>query len=66
MNIQNKSVAIVILCWNDPINTFELINSIMMSSHKNFDIFLVDNNSDQVNFDNLVELIQKFNYKNYY
>ena len=44
MNIQNKSVAIVILCWNDPINTFELINSIMMSSHKNFDIFLVDNN----------------------
>ena len=65
MNIQNKSVAIVILCWNDPINTFELINSIMMSSHKNFDIFLVDNNSDQVNFDNLVELIQKkkFNYK---
>ena len=63
---QNKSsVAIVILSWNDPKNTFELIKSIFENDYQNFDIFLVDNNSDKMNFDILINLIEieKFDYQ---
>ena len=63
---QNKSsIAIVILSWNDPKNTFELIKSIFENDYQNFDIFLVDNNSDKMNFDILINLIEieKFDYQ---
>ena len=52
--LDNKSkVALVILSWNDPDNTFELIKSIYNSSYDYFDVIVVDNNSSIENFDKL-------------
>ena len=40
--LDNKSkVALVILSWNDPDNTFELIKSIYNSSYDYFDVMLL-------------------------
>ena len=52
--LDNKSkIALVILSWNDPNNTLELIKSIYNSSYDNFDVIVVDNNSSIENFDKL-------------
>lgn len=53
-----SSVAFVILNWNDPKNTFQLIKSIFDNNHKQFDVYLVDNNSNQEFFELLIDLIK--------
>lgn len=53
------SIATVILSWNDPKNTFELIKSILDSSYEKFDIIVVDNNSTEENFDKLKNLLKQ-------
>ena len=46
MNIKYPSVAIVVLTWNDSKNTVECLESIFKSDYLNYDVVLVDNNSD--------------------
>jgi GT2 family glycosyltransferase len=58
---KKQSVAIVILSWNDPINTIELIESIMRSDYSFFDIILVDNNSDELKYREVLKKIQNYN-----
>jgi GT2 family glycosyltransferase len=54
MNLKNPSVAISILSWNDWKNTSELLESIFKSDYNNYDIILVDNNSNNKHFEKLL------------
>ena len=59
MDLKSSKVGIVILSWNDPKNTYELIESIFKSDYQNFDIIIVDNNSNIENFDKLIINLKK-------
>ena len=54
MNSINPSVGIVVLSWNDWKNTSELLESIFKSDYNNYDIIVVDNNSNSENFETLL------------
>jgi hypothetical protein len=54
MNLKNPSVGIVVLSWNDWKNTTELLESIFKSDYNNYDIIVVDNNSNNENFEGLI------------
>ena len=43
----NKNIAINVLTWNDWENTVVCLESILQSDYDNFDIILIDNNSNQ-------------------
>ena len=62
MNTNKIDLGIVVLCWNDPENTTELIESIKENDYKNFDIFIFDNNSFETNYNKLLENLKKKNY----
>ena len=51
----NKNLAITVLTWNDWKNTVCCLESIYQSSYNNFDIILVNNNSDKYHIDKIVE-----------
>jgi len=57
MSSQFPSICVSILNWNDFNNTIECIKSILNNSYNNFDIVLVDNNS---NYKNLHKILQWF------
>ena len=59
---QTSKVAILILTWNDWLNTIDCINSLIKSNYVNYDIFIIDNNSNQFNFDKIVNWIKKKNF----
>lgn len=63
MNLNHYNIGIVILSWNDPVNTFELVSSIVKSDYNNYDIIIVDNNSSVDNFNNLLDQLNKNNYQ---
>ena len=46
------NLSIVVLTWNDWKNTIDCLQSIIKSNYKNYDVILVDNNSDlkHINF----------------
>jgi GT2 family glycosyltransferase len=52
--LKYPTVAVVILAWNDSKNTIECLKSIFANNYKNFDVVVVDNNSDKVHFDKLL------------
>ena len=54
MNLKNPSVGIVVLSWNDWKNTSDLLESIFKSDYNNYDIIVVDNNSNNENFEGLI------------
>ena len=54
MNLKNPSVGIVVLSWNDWKNTSKLLESIFKSNYNNYDIIVVDNNSNNENFEGLI------------
>ena len=54
MNQKNPSVAISILSWNDWKNTSELLESIFENDYNNYDVILVDNNSNNKHFEKLL------------
>jgi len=54
MESKNPSVAVIILSWNDWKNTKELIESVLKSDYKNYDIIIVDNNSNVEHFEKLL------------
>ena len=51
----NKNLAITVLTWNDWVNTTKCLESIYQSTYKNFDVILVDNNSDQIHIRKIFE-----------
>lgn len=54
MSIKYPSVAIVVLTWNDSKNTVECLRSIFKSDYPNYDVVLVDNNSDDEHFNKIL------------
>ena len=54
ININRPSVAATILSWNDWKNTTELLETIFKSDYNNFDVIVVDNNSDIEDFEKLL------------
>ena len=54
MNLKNPSVGIVILSWNDWKNTTKLLETIFKSDYNNFDVIVVDNNSEVEHFEKLL------------
>ncbi len=62
MEQNNSKVGIVILSWNDPYNTIELVESIYKSDYQNYDIILVDNNSSIDNFNKTLNNLKKQNF----
>jgi len=50
-----KNLAITVLTWNDWENTVECLESIFNSSFQNFDVILVNNNSDKIHIQKIYE-----------
>ena len=53
----NKKLAVIVLTWNDWKNTIECLESIFNNSFENFDIVLVDNNSDPIHIEKIKEYL---------
>lgn len=60
--MKNPKLAVIILTWNDWKNTIQCIESLLKSNYKNFDIILVDNNSDIFNFEKKINWLKKKNF----
>ena len=59
MKSTNPSVGIVVLSWNDWKNTSELLESIFKSDYINYDVIVVDNNSDAEHFEKILNWCEK-------
>lgn len=57
----NPKVAVVILSWNDSKNTIDCLKTVLKNNYSNFDIILIDNNSDYFHFDKLLNWCNKNN-----
>ena len=53
----SKNLAITVLTWNDWQNTTKCLESIFQSSFENFDVILVDNNSDEIHLKKIHEWV---------
>ncbi len=60
--MKNPKIAVIVLTWNDWKNTVECIASLLISDYKNFDIVIVDNNSNKFNFSRLLKWLEKKKY----
>ena len=56
----NKKLAVIVLTWNDWKNTIECLESIFNNSFENFDIILVDNNSDLIHIEKINQWSKSF------
>jgi len=56
----NKKVAIVILNYKNPSDTIECVKSIQCSSYKDYNIFIVDNNSMDGSFEHLAKIYPQY------
>ena len=54
MKSKKHSVAVVILTWNDWSNTIECLGSLFKNDYSNFDIILIDNNSEQFHYNKIL------------
>ena len=54
-NLKYPQVAIIVLNWNGFQDTYECINSLLKLNYRNFDIILVDNDSNDDSFARLKE-----------
>ena len=59
--MQKSSVAILVLTWNDWKNTVACLESIFKTNYNNFDVFLIDNNSNYENLNNIIQWCKKKN-----
>ena len=48
-----KKLAVIILTWNDWVNTLKCLESIYQQKYKNLHVFIVDNNSKDQTFDKI-------------
>ena len=53
-----KNLAITVLTWNDWENTVKCLESIYQSTFSDFDVILVNNNSDQIHLDKIYHTIE--------
>jgi len=53
--MKNKSIAINVITWNDWQNTVVCLESILQSDYDNFDIILIDNNSEEKHIQKIKE-----------
>ena len=51
----SKNLAITVLTWNDWKNTVNCLESIFQNKYDNFDVILVNNNSDKEHIDKIYE-----------
>ena len=51
----NKNIAINVLTWNDWKNTIVCLESIFNSEYENFDIILIDNNSEESHLEKIYQ-----------
>lgn len=56
----NKKVAIVILNYKNPSDTIECVKSIQHSTYKDYNIFIVDNNSMDGSFEQLAKIYPQY------
>jgi GT2 family glycosyltransferase len=62
--MQRSSVAILVLTWNDWKNTVACLERIFKTNYSNFDVFLIDNNSNYENLNNINQWCKKkYSYK---
>ena len=59
MKSKKHFVAVVVLTWNDWINTVECLGSLFKNDYSNFDIILIDNNSEQFHYDKILDWCYK-------
>ena len=57
---KEPSVGMVIINWNGKKDTIELINSLNKINYKNYEIFLVDNNSSVNSIERLKQQIMEY------
>ena len=56
-----KKLAVIILTWNDWVNTLKCLESIYQQKYKNLHVFIVDNNSKDQTFDKITYWGKKSN-----
>jgi len=52
--MKKTNVAVVVLTWNDWKNTIACLESVFKTNYNNFDVILVDNNSNYENFSQIL------------
>ena len=62
MIIKNSKIAVLVLTWNDWKNTIHCIRSLQNSNYQNFDTVLIDNNSNEYNFNQILKWLNKNNF----
>lgn len=61
-----NNLAIIILTWNDFLNTRDCLKSILKQDYTNYKIFLIDNNSDNKYFLKILDWLNKNLKKKFY
>ena len=61
-----NNLAVVILTWNDFLNTIDCLRSVLNQDYKNYEIFLIDNNSDDKKFFKVLKWLRKNHKKKFY
>lgn len=56
--MNKNKIAVVVLTWNDWKNTIKTLDSILINRNNNYDIILVDNNSNFFHINKIIEWIK--------
>jgi GT2 family glycosyltransferase len=56
--MNKNKIAVIVLTWNDWKNTIQALDSILINKNNNFDIILVDNNSNFFHINKIIEWIK--------
>jgi len=56
--MNKNKIAVIVLTWNDWKNTIQALDSILINKNNNFDIILVDNNSNFLHINKIIEWIK--------
>ena len=61
--MNKNKIAVIVLTWNDWKNTIQALDSILINKNNNFDIILVDNNSNFFHINKIIEWIKDLSRK---
>ena len=53
--MKNSTLAVMVLTWNDWKNTASCLDSVFKNTYNKFDIFLIDNNSNEINLNRIIQ-----------
>jgi len=59
--MKNSTLAVMVLTWNDWKNTASCLDSVFKNTYNKFDIFLIDNNSNEINLNRIIQWCKKKN-----